>query len=265
MVLNGQVADPVPRNTLPATPTKHFGRGFLADTQAGYINESYLFYFYFLAIPNWKEYLEIDCERACQWFVETYREQINDNLYSEFGYCNNKSKTYSERYYTLKSSVLVYLDLINGVARILFTKSEVTICKEIEKGLRNFRLKQQKVKPRIHLLISKSGGLGTVFLEISKPKLQICDNYNDDFLTIHTHIQNQLSKKDEKGIVLLHGKPGTGKTSYIRYLISSLKKNVIFLPPNMASAITNPNLISVLIDNPNSIFVIEDAENIVVD
>ena len=33
----------------------------------------------------------------------------------------------------------------------------------------------------------------------------------------------------------------------------------------MAGAITNPNLISILIDNPNSIFVIEDAENIVVD
>jgi hypothetical protein len=33
----------------------------------------------------------------------------------------------------------------------------------------------------------------------------------------------------------------------------------------MASAITNPYLINILIDNPNSIFVIEDAENIVVD
>jgi hypothetical protein len=33
----------------------------------------------------------------------------------------------------------------------------------------------------------------------------------------------------------------------------------------MAAAITNPDLISILIDNPNSIFVIEDAENIVMD
>lgn len=33
----------------------------------------------------------------------------------------------------------------------------------------------------------------------------------------------------------------------------------------MASAITNPELISVLIDNSNSIFVIEDAENVIVD
>lgn len=33
----------------------------------------------------------------------------------------------------------------------------------------------------------------------------------------------------------------------------------------MASAITQPNLISILIYNPNSIFVIQDAENIVID
>lgn len=33
----------------------------------------------------------------------------------------------------------------------------------------------------------------------------------------------------------------------------------------MASGITNPDLISVLIDNPNSIFIIEDAENILID
>ena len=54
---------------------------------------------------------------------------------------------------------------------------------------------------------------------------------------------------------MLHGKPGTGKTSYIRYLIASVKKDVIFLPPNMATAITNPGLITILIDNPKSVFV----------
>jgi hypothetical protein len=33
----------------------------------------------------------------------------------------------------------------------------------------------------------------------------------------------------------------------------------------MATAITNPDLIPILIKNPNSIFVIEDAENIIMD
>jgi ATP-dependent 26S proteasome regulatory subunit len=108
-------------------------------------------------------------------------------------------------------------------------------------------------------------GIETKSLQITKPKLSIEDNYNEDFKEIHGTILKRLSRKNDKGLVLLHGKPGTGKTSYIRYLIASLKKDVIFLPPNMASAITNPSLISILIDNPNSIFVIEDAENIVVD
>jgi len=115
------------------------------------------------------------------------------------------------------------------------------------------------------LLVNGMSRISTKSLEITKPKLSIQDNYNEDFAEVHRTIFKRLSRKNDKGLVLLHGKPGTGKTSYIRYLITSLKKDVIFLPPNMASAITNPNLISILIDNPNSIFVIEDAENIIVD
>jgi hypothetical protein len=102
-------------------------------------------------------------------------------------------------------------------------------------------------------------------MDISKPKLSIKDNYNDDFLPIHKTILSRLQKKNDKGLVLLHGKPGTGKTSYLRYLIAQTKKDVIFLPPNMAASITDPGLMGVLIDNPNSVFVIEDAENIVID
>ena len=102
-------------------------------------------------------------------------------------------------------------------------------------------------------------------MAVTRPKLTIEDNYNDDFLPIHQTIVNRLSKKDDKGLVLLHGKPGTGKTSYIRYLLGKIKKKVIFLPPNMASAITDPGLMKVLIRNSDSIFVIEDAENIIID
>lgn len=115
------------------------------------------------------------------------------------------------------------------------------------------------------MITKGSYGLDLEEFEIQKPLLNVEDNYNYDFSEIHQMIHKRLSQKKDKGLVLLHGKPGTGKTSYIRYLITSLRKKVIFLPPNMASAITNPDLMKLLINNPDSIFVIEDAENIIID
>jgi hypothetical protein len=126
-------------------------------------------------------------------------------------------------------------------------------------------MKRRKKANSISLLVNGSSGLETSSMTVTRPKLTINDNYNDDFLPIHQTILKRLQTKNDKGLVLLHGKPGTGKTSYIRYLLTKSKKKVIFLPPNMAGAITDPGLIKVLIRNPNSIFVIEDAENIVID
>lgn len=129
----------------------------------------------------------------------------------------------------------------------------------------HFKKRVKKQLQEISLLVNSSQGIETTSLKITKPKLKIEDNYNDDFQEIHQTIFKRLSKNNDKGLILLHGKPGTGKTSYIRFLISSVKKKVIFLPPNMANALTNPDFLPILIQNPNSIFVIEDAENIVID
>jgi hypothetical protein len=136
---------------------------------------------------------------------------------------------------------------------------------KIVNEIKKFKEKRRRRKPEIELLISTNHGLDTQCMKITKPKFSINENYNDDFLPIHETILNRLKKKNDKGLVLLHGKPGTGKTSYIRYLITKTKKTVIFLPPNMATSITEPGLMKVLINNPNSVFVIEDAENIIID
>jgi ATP-dependent 26S proteasome regulatory subunit len=74
-----------------------------------------------------------------------------------------------------------------------------------------------------------------------------------------------LAKDNDKGIVLLHGVPGTGKTTYLRHLIGSLKKKILFVSPGVAGELMNPEFIDLLVDNPNAILVIEDAENIIMD
>jgi ATP-dependent 26S proteasome regulatory subunit len=78
-------------------------------------------------------------------------------------------------------------------------------------------------------------------------------------------IKERLSKENDKGIVLLHGLPGTGKTTYLRHLIGSMKKKVMFVSPSVAGNLMNPEFMDLLIDNPNTVLVIEDAENIIMD
>jgi SpoVK/Ycf46/Vps4 family AAA+-type ATPase len=102
-------------------------------------------------------------------------------------------------------------------------------------------------------------------MEIKRTKLDLHLFYEDDFREVDTIIQKRLNQKRDKGIVLLHGLPGTGKTTYLRYLVGRLKKRVLFLSPNVAGNLMDPDFIDLLIDNPNTIVIFEDAENIIMD
>ena len=236
-----------------------------AERTGSYLNEFNLFLAHFNTIPNFIDEIIIDCEKANKWFAEAYRTEIKDHYFDKRYYDRSKTAELDDIFYILYDDLLVNFDTNCSTVRFLFQKTEITKVEAVIKGIKIFKVKTAKRTPKISLLVATKHGIDAKSLQITKPKLSIEDNYNDDFKDIHQTIIRRLSKKNDKGLVLLHGKPGTGKTFYIRYLISSLKKNVIFLPPNMARAITNPDLISVLIENPNCIFVIEDAENIVID
>ncbi len=255
-----------------------------AERKDSYLNEFTLFVAHFNSIPNFIHEVDIDCKKANNWFAENYKSEIKDFYYDKRYFNRSKKAEMDDTFYFLYDDLIVDFDTNCSTVRFLYRKTELskfdTNCstvrflyrktelskvEEIINAIHKFKKRKQKQKPEISLLVNSMTGIETKSLQITKPKLSIEDNYNEDFKEIHRTILRRLSRKNDKGLVLLHGKPGTGKTSYIRYLIASLKKDVIFLPPNMAGAITNPSLISILIDNPNSIFVIEDAENIVVD
>jgi SpoVK/Ycf46/Vps4 family AAA+-type ATPase len=86
--------------------------------------------------------------------------------------------------------------------------------------------------------------------------------YPEDFLPVHEKILSRLETPKDKGLVILHGDPGTGKTTYIRYLIGLLKKRKIFVSPNMTSFISTPDFIKSLQERTDSVLIIEDAESI---
>ena len=91
--------------------------------------------------------------------------------------------------------------------------------------------------------------------------------YGEDFTDFSKKLIRRLTK-DDKGLVLLHGKPGTGKTYYIRYLLQKLtqiNKKVLYFPPTMVDSITDPSFFNFITDwtmenGKRTILLIEDAE-----
>jgi hypothetical protein len=243
---------------------KRFSGNLFGDRGLTYLNEYGFYLTYFNVIPNFIQQTGVQCRKANEWFVKTYREDIKDFYYDKLCKKDGDDPTYDDLFYVMYEDLVVNFDTHQSTVRFFFRKTEVARIEDIRSKIKKFR--QSKIGiPKLWLLVKGFHTIDVKSFEITKPKLNLDDNYNDDFKEVHESILKRLSKKSEKGLVLLHGQPGTGKTSYIRYLISSVKKDVIFLPPNMASAITHPDLLPVLIANPNSIFIIEDAENIVID
>lgn len=257
-------------NLNESLPISNSNSSSLYDENNEYINELNLFFVHFNVIPNIIKEGNIDCKKANIWFREAYKQEIKHYYFLKHPYpiLDTKGKISSvvdTVFYVLFDDLIVHFDFHCSTIAFLFHKTKNSQVEKVIAEITRFKKRRQRNKPIVSLLVNTQSGIMVQSITIPKSKLSIKENYNDDFQRIHQTILKRLSKKNDKGLVLLHGKPGTGKTSYIRYLISQINKEVIFLPPNLAASITNPDLLSVLVDHPNSIFVIEDAENIIID
>ncbi len=229
-----------------------------------YINEYQLFIAKFNALPNYIKEENINCKNADKWFRGFYVNEIQDFYFSKSPSHISAQSEISEIFYFLDTDLIVIFNFNYSSVKLLFRHTEVEKVEDIIKKLKKYKHTKSENTRHISVITSlNSGGLITENLKLEKTRLDIESNYNSDFAAIHQVILQKLSKRNEKGLVLLHGKPGTGKTTYIKYLVSKIKKEVVFLPPSMANAVTNPDLLSVLIESPNAVFVVEDAETII--
>ncbi|UTO05286.1 AAA family ATPase [Moraxella sp. FZLJ2107] len=114
---------------------------------------------------------------------------------------------------------------------------------------------------KISLLLKEGQDLVFKTHSIKPLSLDLNTMYNDDFLPVHRKIKDELTQSN-KGVVLLHGVAGSGKTNYIKWLTAQVPdKNFIFVPNNLIGALAEPQFMSMLIDNKNSVLVLEDCEN----
>lgn len=89
--------------------------------------------------------------------------------------------------------------------------------------------------------------------------------FNDDLVESDKLIREKLSDFRNRGIVLLHGMPGTGKTTYLKHLLSTLDKKSVVVPTDFIQSLNFPAVISLLHRTPDIIIVCEDIDDFVME
>lgn len=163
--------------------------------------------------------------------------------------------------------------LIEGNTLLVPPVTSTKVNKELEKKLidtfKTTTIKEYDRNSIGMMCVEGSGDLYVKDFTLDKKfKIQDLDlHYGEGFKEFNESLFKKL-KTDKKGLVLLHGEPGVGKTYYLRYLLQRLsktKKKVLWFPPTMVEAVTDPTFFNFIMnwtmDNgKNSVLLIEDAE-----
>lgn len=232
----------------------------ILESAANYVNCQRMYLGYFNKIPNFISIDYIDDKSFKKWFVKEYESKIIKQHYRQDYNIKNKELESLDHFYFLENEILINLEFDS--IYILFSEEQLSHVQILFDQFKRF-IRTPKKTTDISLIYSRNGELDTKELHIKKPKINFDIHYNENFYPIHNEIVKRINKKDINGLYLFHGEPGTGKSTYIKYLIYQLKKKVIFISPKMAGELDNINMTTFLLNNRNSVLVIEDAEELI--
>lgn len=229
----------------------------------GKINNKMVFVSLNKLMPQTHVIYRVDYEKAIKIFEEKYKEEIIYKFLRNEMYGGEKKFTIDDCIFVMQDkSVIGFESTLCDINTLSIDNKYI---QEITSLMLKCRCKERQKEFEINLITRSNSFLSLTTMEVKKSTLNLDLMYNDDFKEVDKIICKRLNAKKDKGIILLHGLPGTGKTTYIRNLIGRVKKKILFLPPGIAGHITDPDFVNILIDNPDSIVIIEDAENIIMD
>lgn len=253
-------------NTLKAVETSSDGLTFLATLAGEHFNTNFNFRAFSLAYE--KELLYTIETGDTKLFLETIFPFLEKTrvYYSEV---SKKLKEYRHRDFAMEAEYkgrLFYIGVNYSELSLLFPvhyddKGEgiTNIVSLFEECL----TKHSPSKPnQIGLIVQEYGSYKISNYEIPLLSINLEENYNDGIIPFHDKFVEHLNTPDSRGLHFLHGKPGTGKTTYIRWLVSKLNKQVIYIQPEDIGVFSAANFIPFVTEHQNSILILEEAENV---
>ena len=188
--------------------------------------------------------------------------EVPETAYIKTTYQSNEEPRVTNMLICFKQDLLLYVDAVDKGVIYYNPKDEKAIDSTLYIILSLLKtVKKPKVtKNKIYIVYKNQHGFDKMGFDIKKIDVDLKENYNDGFDEVANKIIEGLNNKNKTNLVILSGETGTGKTSFIRYLTSKLKKNIIFISTDMVNEITDPAFIPFLMKNNDSILIIEDGE-----
>lgn len=111
----------------------------------------------------------------------------------------------------------------------------------------------------------KSLSLGAGGLEVDTVDLMNYDSenfelyFNDDTIKDANKLIKSI-KKNNKGLYIVHGERGCGKTNLVNWIASSIDKSVIFIPCSLIDATVTPDFRTFMKRFKNSVLIFDDLD-----
>lgn len=184
---------------------------------------------------------------------------LNDD---EISTVRNDNSIYTSRFYLVSKNepLMIYYEY-DTLTFITHLGTEA-IDNAVEKYIKKYNQDDDKVKCYV---IVKDSDMYLNDFDIELDGDLDYDVYNEGFEEVHKKIVHSI-EKDKNGLYLLYGKPGTGKSTYIRHLIkecSTEDRSFIYVPCKLFDTLTDPTSLNFLMRNRGNVFIIEDCENLV--
>lgn len=230
------------------------------------INWEYYYYKLFGKVPQCISFNEYDIDKTL--FDQKLTDAMGDDVVKlttmhYLDASDNDKHKLNGAVYLIKHEAMLYLRYVS-YSYYYSDQTPTDLPQQLLELMKQSLQKNEDLTDKIYILNNRPH-TGYYFddFEIKQRPLDLHTNYNDDLIATDEIICKRLSTERDKGLVILYGKPGTGKTSYIRHLIHNVKKRKLFIPPGLAQHIADPQFISLLNSYQDSVLIIEDAENII--
>lgn len=203
--------------------------------------------------------------------LKYFTDKYNQDEMEYINYVTRDMDTSEEEY-----GICIYLKKQNLYARIeknvsesyvLYSHNNTEELGKFVEDISKFYLLPKEEKNNLYKIAQTNGGYTLIKKHIKEvPNFSVDEQYNDDLKHEDEKIMKFIEQEDKSGLIILHGEKGTGKTTYIRNIITNNSdKRFVFVSPEVMRCFGDPSFTTFIEGMNNNILILEDCENVIRD